>query len=146
MENQGVSRVLSTYIHISKSGKVNSENELIDISSRGVVVDTGSPVNCINEAALKGTYYEHRINRYTGQQLQGLAWWAVKPKGIVTLKFKFERTERTERTQYYEADFLVIGKRLQARFDCLLGWPWLDENGFELMQKREGGIRISSNG
>jgi hypothetical protein len=143
LENQDVSRVLSTYIHISKSGKINSENKLTDISGRGVVVDTGSPANCISEAALEGTCYEHRINRYTGRQLQGLAWWAVRPKGIVTLKFKFEGTELT---QYYEADFLVIGKRLRARFDCLLGWPWLAENGFELVQKREGGIRISGNG
>jgi hypothetical protein len=143
LENQGVSRVLSTYIHISKSGKVNSENELMDISGRGVVVDTGSPANCINEAALKGTDYEHKIKRYTGRRLQGLAWWAVRPKGIVTLKFKFEQTELT---QYYEADFLVIREHLQARFDCLLGWPWLEENGFELVQKREGGIRISGNG
>lgn len=143
LEDQVVSPLLSTYIHISKTGRVNSENELMDISGRGVVIDTASPANCINEATLKGTNYEHYVKGYKGRQLQGLVWWAVKPKGIVTLKFKFEGTKLTH---YYEADFLVIGKRFRAQFDCLLGWPWLEQNGFGLVQNREGRIRICSDG
>jgi hypothetical protein len=66
---------------------------------------------------------------------QSLGWWAVRPKGTVTLTFKLTGEEKKE---IFEATFLVLSQRLRPRFDCLLGYPWLREHGFKLVQGQEG--------
>lgn len=136
-DNNGTSDVLDVGLSISESGIRNAEGELMDLTWRKCVIDTACPANCINESKLEGI--KHKITPYRGRQLKGLGWWAVRPKGTVTLTFKLTGEEKKE---IFEATFLVLSRRLRPRFDCLLGYPWLREHGFRLVQGQEGHIVI----
>jgi hypothetical protein len=94
-----------------------------NLTMRSCVLDTGSPVNLIDERALRGLEYE--VRPYRGGKLTGLGSFVVLPKGTVNLRFKFRGTETI-----YEAEYLVLSENLNAGFDVLVGWPWLRNNGF----------------
>ena len=102
---------------------------------RACLPDTGSPVNLVNEATLSDTM-RGQIKPYRGGRLRNLGWWPIRPKGRLTLKFKFARYP-----DEYEAEFLVLKKELGPRFDCLLGYPWLSKNDFDLQKgPKEGEV------
>jgi hypothetical protein len=71
-----------------------------------------------------------QIKPYRGGRLRNLGWWPIRPKGRLTLKFRFAGDP-----DEYEAEFLVLRRELRPLFDCLVGFPWLSKNGF-VLQKR----------
>lgn len=75
-----------------------------------------------------------QVKPYKGDELRNLGWWPIRPKGRLTLSFKF-----TGDPVVYEAEFLVLRKELGPLFDCLLGYPWLSKNGFNLQKRPKEG-------
>ena len=122
-----------------ESGMLDADGKLMGPTFRKCVMDLACPANCIDESSLIGI--QHKSEPYGGRQLKSLGWWAVRPKGTVTLIFKFTGEDETAT---FEATFLVLSKSLRPRVDCLLGYPWLREHGFMLVPGQEAHVAITT--
>ena len=98
----------------------------MDPTWRICLTDTCSPANLINESKLTGI--QEKMRPYKGSELQGFGG-SVQPKGIIDLTFQIWGSSTV-----HEAEFLVIPTQMAAIFDVLLGWPWLKEHDYRLVQ------------
>lgn len=131
------------FIHLTPGKTLKSDSLKSSTTPRRVLLDTGADFNLISfsahaELGLNKQPYHGHVHSIGG---------CTELKSAIDLLWHFWRynPDSNQTPRQYSASFIILPPESDAKFDCILGRPWIEENWakfvdlVELNRKKEIG-------
>lgn len=119
------------FIHLAPRKSLKSDSLQSPTTPRRVLLDTGADFNLISfsahaELGLSKQPYHGHVHSIGG---------CTELKSAIDLRWHFWRynPDPKDTLRPYSASFIILPPESEARFDCILGRPWIEENWAEFV-------------
>ncbi|EXJ67766.1 uncharacterized protein A1O5_09112 [Cladophialophora psammophila CBS 110553] len=118
--------VVLMFIHLEPKKDQRAGHHQSTTTPRRVLLDTGADFNLISDDAhteldLTKQPYKGRVHSIGG-------YTELSSTVILQWHFRSYSSEADQSSRSYRAPFYVLPPDSEAKFDCILGRPWIEEN------------------
>ncbi|OAP59412.1 hypothetical protein AYL99_06710 [Fonsecaea erecta] len=123
--------VVLMFIHLEPKNARSSGHRQSTTTPRRVLLDTGADFNLISDEA----HTELNLNKqpYNGRVHSIGGYTELSSTVILQWHFRSYGSGTGQSSPSYRAPFYVLPPESEAKFDCILGRPWIEENWNEFI-------------
>ncbi|KIW23889.1 uncharacterized protein PV07_12052 [Cladophialophora immunda] len=123
--------VVLMFIHLEPKKNPRLGHRQSATTPRRVLLDTGADFNLISDEA----HTELDLNKqpYNGRVHSIGGYTDLSSTVVLQWHFRSYRSEADQSSPSYRAPFYVLPPESEAKFDCILGRPWIEENWDEFI-------------
>ncbi|EXJ57587.1 hypothetical protein A1O7_07935 [Cladophialophora yegresii CBS 114405] len=119
------------FIHLRPDSPCKAPALSLSTTPRRVLFDTGADFNLISHGArteldLSQQPYHSRVRSIGG-------FTELKSAVVLQWHFRSHASRPSQPPTFYRSSFYVLPAESNAKFDCILGRPWIEENWTEFI-------------